>query len=234
MPFIFSVDSSLTKKRDTVIAEVNFTRAEWEHNRKSQFENCRPDWQQLTWFLSIWSEILRICVWINRLLAGLLAVNLMGLSAFAETKGSKTGLPLPRFVSLKSKAVNLRVGPGRQYKVEWLYVSTGLPMEIIEEFDQWRQVRDADGTQGWVFHSLLSGKRTAIVAPWDKQNKNRFISAHKQRDPASDVTAKLQAGVVVVVTDCASGWCGVVVNGVEAYVPQPALWGVYPEENIKS
>ena len=79
-----------------------------------------------------------------------------------------SGLPLPRFVSLKSGRVNSRIGPGVNYSVDWLYLKPGLPMEIIQEYDNWRRVRDADGSEGWINQSLLSGRRTAIAAPWQK------------------------------------------------------------------
>ena len=94
---------------------------------------------------------------------------IFGLTAtFAQAQATKgpTGLPLPRFVSLKSRKVNLRVGPGQDYATSWLYLKPGLPVEIIQEYDNWRRIRDADGTEGWVFHSLLSGERSAIAAPW--------------------------------------------------------------------
>ena len=72
-----------------------------------------------------------------------------------------TGLPLPRFVSLKSNNVNVRRGPGQDYDVVFTFVRAGLPVEITDEFENWRKIRDSDGSEGWVFHSLLSGKRTA-------------------------------------------------------------------------
>ena len=90
----------------------------------------------------------------------------------ASKKGRETGLPIPRFVSLKAKAVNLRVGPGKKYAIEWHYKKRGLPVEVIQEFDRWRRVRDADGATGWVLHSLLSAKRTAVIAPWDHHVAN--------------------------------------------------------------
>ena len=77
-----------------------------------------------------------------------------------------SGLPLPRFVSLKSGRVNSRIGPGVNYAVDWMYLKPGLPMEIIQEYDNWRRVRDSDGAEGWINQSLLSGRRTAIAAPW--------------------------------------------------------------------
>ena len=77
-----------------------------------------------------------------------------------------SGLPLPRFVSLKSGRVNSRIGPGVNYAVDWMYLKPGLPMEIIQEYDNWRRVRDSDGSEGWINQSLLSGRRTGIAAPW--------------------------------------------------------------------
>ena len=65
------------------------------------------------------------------------------------TRGG-SGLPLPRFVSLKSGRVNSRIGPGLAYAVDWMYMKPGLPMEIIQEYDNWRRVRDSDGAEGWI------------------------------------------------------------------------------------
>ena len=77
-----------------------------------------------------------------------------------------TGLPLPRFVSLKSGTVNVRRGPGQDYDLLFTFVRPGLPVEITQEFDTWRKIRDSEGDEGWVYHSLLSGERTALVSPW--------------------------------------------------------------------
>ena len=88
--------------------------------------------------------------------------------AAAQDPARGTGLPLPRFVSLKSDDVNVRRGPGQEYDVAFTFVRAGLPVEITQEFDNWRKIRNSEGAEGWVFHSLLSGKRTALVAPWDK------------------------------------------------------------------
>jgi len=73
-----------------------------------------------------------------------------------------SGLPLPRFVSLKSGTVNVRKGPDQNlYPVSWIYKKRGLPVEIFAESDNWRRIRDSHGNIGWVNQSLLSGKRTA-------------------------------------------------------------------------
>ena len=79
--------------------------------------------------------------------------------AFAQAAKGASGLPLPRFVSLKSKSVNLRVGPSVDYAIAWRYMRPGVPVEIIQEYDNWRRIRDADGAEGWVNQALLSGDR---------------------------------------------------------------------------
>src|SRR5215468_3195893 len=83
--------------------------------------------------------------------------------------GPKSGLPVPRFVSLKPDRVNVHGGPSRDHDVVFVYTRAGLPVEITAESDNWRRIRDWEGSEGWVYHSLLSGKRTAVIQPKDKQ-----------------------------------------------------------------
>ena len=85
------------------------------------------------------------------------------LQPSSQPAGTASGLPVPRFVSLKSDKVNMHIGPAKTYEVKWLYQRAGLPVEITAEFETWRRIRDADGTEGWVYHSLLSGRRTGMV-----------------------------------------------------------------------
>ncbi len=112
--------------------------------------------------------------------------------ATAGTTLGASGLPVPRFVSLKPARVNLRVGPGRDYAVSWLFMKSGLPVEIIQEYDNWRRIRDADGTEGWVYQSLLSGKRTAITAPWLKNNEGSMITMHREPTDTSGLAAEIE------------------------------------------
>ena len=79
------------------------------------------------------------------------------------TTARPAGLPVPRFVSLKADRVNVRGGPDKDHDVSWIYTRVGWPVEITAEFENWRRIRDSDGSEGWVYHSLLSGKRTAAV-----------------------------------------------------------------------
>lgn len=142
-----------------------------------------------------------------------------------------SGLPLPRFVSLKAERVNMRVGPGRNYKVEWLYLKRGLPMEVIQEFDNWRKVRDSEGNEGWMLHSLLSGRRTAIVAPWEK-GSSRLIEMRDNPSAQAALSARVEPGVVARVSECRETFCLVEAETVKGYVARTDLWGVYPDETI--
>ena len=145
--------------------------------------------------------------------------------------GAVTGLPVPRYVSLKSDRVNLREGPSKEHRTRWVYQRACLPVEIVAEFETWRRVRDADGAEGWVLHSLLSGRRTALVAPWSK-TKNETFALRASADEGSAEIAKLQPGVIANVANCANAWCKVGIGKVEGYVRQERLWGVYPNEKV--
>lgn len=144
----------------------------------------------------------------------------------------KSGLPLPRFVSLKSAKVNSRIGPGVTYAVDWRYLKAGLPMEIIQEYDNWRRVRDSDGAEGWINQSLLSAKRTAIAAPWQKGKKAQITLLEDARDKAA-VVAIVEPGVVGQIQTCNGEWCEVTFAGHSGWVKQDLLWGAYPGETIE-
>jgi SH3-like domain-containing protein len=151
--------------------------------------------------------------------------------ASTESAGTYSKLPLPRFVSLKSARVNLRVGPGKDYAVSWLYLKPGLPVEVVQEYELWRRVRDSEGSEGWVYHSLLSGERTAIAAPW-LAGKSATIDLRRSASDDSGLIAQMEPGVVTKVKECGLGWCEVEVANRDGYVRQHEIWGVYPDERF--
>ena len=148
-----------------------------------------------------------------------------------QPAGTASGLPVPRFVSLKSDKVNMHIGPAKTYEVKWLYQRAGLPVEITAEFETWRRIRDADGTEGWVYHSLLSGRRTGMVTT---KVTDELVPLYDKPDAGGAVTAKLERGVITTVKRCTGeGWCLVSGRGFEGYVQQVRLWGVYPNEKVE-
>jgi SH3-like domain-containing protein len=151
-----------------------------------------------------------------------------GFSA-KDSGATSSGLPVPRYVSLKSDHVNVRAGPTKDNDVAWIFTRSGLPVEITAEFENWRRVRDSEGSEGWVYHSLLSGRRTAVIT---MKTKDELASLHESADQSSAVAARLQAGVVAQVKHCAAGWCRVTGNGFDGWIEQQRLWGVYADEKV--
>ncbi|MBK5197150.1 MAG: SH3 domain-containing protein [Methyloceanibacter sp.] len=143
----------------------------------------------------------------------------------------KTSLPVPRFVSLKSDKVNVRKGPSTDQSIVWVFSRAGLPVEVIAESENWRRVRDSEGADGWVFHSLLSARRTVLITPWSKDQASVLL--YGSASTSSRVVAELQSGVLGNVLTCDGTWCELSVDDYSGYVQQDQLWGVYKGEEIK-
>jgi SH3-like domain-containing protein len=150
------------------------------------------------------------------------------VAATAWNKGRETGLPIPRYVSLKAHRARMRVGPSTIYPTKWIYLKPGLPLEIIDEYGRWRQVRDDAGTTGWMHGALLSGQRTAVVAPWLKTN----AMLRGSPETTASLIAELQPRVLLSLRSCTGMWCSVSVreHSVRGYIRQNMLWGAYPGE----
>lgn len=158
-----------------------------------------------------------------------------GAKAPVASRGAASGLPLPRFVSLKADRVNLRAGPGTDYPTSWVYRRAGLPVEVISEFEAWRQVRDSEGATGWVLQSLLSGRRTALVTPWDLKPGQQApqLPVRNSDSERARTVAIVEAGVIANVHSCDGRWCSVSIDRFRGYMPQKQLWGVYENEIVK-
>jgi SH3-like domain-containing protein len=163
-------------------------------------------------------------------LAALLALGGAAMAAPAGGDAASSGLPVPRFVSIKADRVNVRGGPDKDHDVTLIYTRVGWPVEITAEFENWRRIRDSDGAEGWVYHSLLSGKRMATV---QLKSKTDLAPLHEEPDPQSPVTARLQVGVLGTIKRCTGTWCQIAGDGYEGWVEQNSLWGVYPDEKIE-
>jgi SH3-like domain-containing protein len=139
-----------------------------------------------------------------------------------EAKGS-SGLPLPRFASLRSGEVNLRTGPGTRYPIEWVLVRKGMPLEITAEYDVWRRVRDWEGTEGWVHKSSLTGKRGGVITGAQRDLR--------ESDKASSPTlAHLESGAMGEVLSCAPEWCRARFGDIKGYLRKNEFWGAYANE----
>ncbi len=144
--------------------------------------------------------------------------------------GTASGLPIPRFVSLKSDRVNVRAGPNKDQEVRWVYTRAAMPVEITAEFENWRRIRDWEGAEGWVYHSLLSGRRSAVVVPKSKQD---LVPIYQNSDSKGEVVARLQSGVLGALKSCSGSWCHISGKEFDGWIQQERIWGAYPNEKIE-
>jgi SH3-like domain-containing protein len=133
-----------------------------------------------------------------------------------------------RFGSLRSRLVNMHVGPGMQYPIIWQFVQSGLPVEVVGEFEHWRQIKDVSGSKGWVHKSLLCGKRTVYVV------RDQEV-LRKAPDSASPPVAYLQKGIVGKVLTLQGGWCFIQVSHAnvghyKGWVERKHVFGLYAHE----
>ncbi|HEU5046292.1 MAG TPA: SH3 domain-containing protein [Rickettsiales bacterium] len=134
-------------------------------------------------------------------------------------------LPVPRFASLKSDEVNMRVGPGVRYNINWVYRHEGLPVEITREFGEWRKIRDADGTSGWVHKQMLQGKRTMIIT-------QKIGILRKSPDMAGVPVLKAEHNVTGKLLSCESDWCKVQISDRKGWIRKGDIWGAFKDEKF--
>lgn len=144
----------------------------------------------------------------------------------AAPEGS--GQPLPRFVSLRTGEVNMRIGPGEQYPIDWVYQRAGMPVEVVAEYYAWRRVRDWRGTEGWIHTSMLSGRRAMVVS-------GEVRSLKAEPDPRAPSVAKLEPGVIGRLLECPrqSVWCRVEIEGIRGWLRRGEFWGAYETESLE-
>ncbi len=123
-----------------------------------------------------------------------------------------------QFVSLKSSKINMRVGPGDEFPISWVFLRAGLPMQLIAEFQQWRKVRYFDNTEGWMHKNMISGRNTAIVT---KDNALLY-----KKDSESCPIARVEKNVIVKVLEKRNNWIKVDINKLKGWIPKDNLWGI--------
>ncbi len=148
------------------------------------------------------------------------------VAAAAPASAADKALPVPRFVALRSDKVNVRTGPGDQYPIDWVYQRKDLPVEIVAEFQNWRKIRDADGTVGWVHERMVTGRRSVVV-------RGQVRALHDEPKPESATVARVEPGVIAKLLQCEPLWCRIEASGVAGWLRRDEIWGVYPNETIQ-
>ena len=147
----------------------------------------------------------------------------ISFNSYGKT-GSVTGLDIPRFVSLKSNDVNLRVGPSTNYPIRLKYITQNFPVEIIDEFDVWRQARDHNGTIGWLHKSLIKGERYILTGYKNEKEINLY------NRPNGKIIGIIKKNNILDLEICLINWCKVSQNKIKGWLLKKNVWGVYDFE----
>lgn len=137
-----------------------------------------------------------------------------------------SGLPVPRFVSLKYDEANVRVGPGKRYPIHYVYKRVHLPVKIVEEFAHWRKIADYEGSSGWVHKGAIDGTRTAIIL-------DKTQNLYADTDAASKTVLRAQPRVIGYLKRCEPDWCQLEIQGRKGWIRKADIWGAGREEVFK-
>lgn len=164
-----------------------------------------------------------------RFLSRLMLLIIVAAMLFSEAwAGETSGLPLPRFVTLRSDEVNVRTGPGVRYPIDWIYSRKDLPVEVVAEFEAWRKIRDWQGTEGWVHQSMLSGRRMMVVI-----GQQRVLRSSDSE--SAQTVALVDPGVLGRLLQCprSRDFCRVEINQMQGWLRRDEIWGIYKGEWIE-
>ena len=151
---------------------------------------------------------------------------LLALALITGAAAADTVVAVQRYVTLRAAEVNLRAGPGEQYPIQWVYRRKGLPVQVIGKSDVWRKIRDWQGTEGWVHERMLTGIRGVIV-------RGTVRPLHSDPDPASDIVARAEPGVIAKLLECRGAWCRVETGDIKGWLGRNEVWGVDPDEEVR-
>lgn len=155
----------------------------------------------------------------QQVMAGVAAlVLLVGSLAPGAAQAAGDETDGPYWVSLRSQPANLRVGPGREYRISWVYVRTGLPLKVLRTIGGWKLVEDMDGARGWMLSHFLVRARTATI-------KGGVAEIRENADGSGRLLWRAEPGVTGKLDDCGPAWCKIDINGRRGHVAKAAIWG---------
>jgi SH3-like domain-containing protein len=166
----------------------------------------------------------RLILWAIALTLMLSMPSATPFAAETETEvGTVTKLPIPRYVSLRSSKINVRRGPGLDYRKDWVFKRAGWPVKIVDEYGDWRRIVDKDEATGWVFHAMLTGRRTVLIT-------GDTVFFRKKPRVTAEATAGAERGVIAKLRQCEQEWCEVEQDGHRGWVLKRDVWGVEADE----
>jgi SH3-like domain-containing protein len=163
----------------------------------------------------------------RRLLKGMAAALLAATSLSCTVQAAPqraerptpSGMPVPRYVSLKFNKVNARAGPGDDHRLLWVYKARGLPLQIIAETSEWRRICDPQGQTAWIHKRTTDGRRTVM------NTLPTPVELFRRPKAAARPAAYLNSRATAALDRCDKGWCKVHLDGASGWVREGALWG---------
>jgi SH3-like domain-containing protein len=126
-------------------------------------------------------------------------------------------------VSIADEDINMRSGPGTQHEVLWK-LGTGFPVEVLKANGEWLQVKDFEGSTGWIKKNTTQ-KTPHMIVTANKGTKKQ-IDVRNEPSPKGKVVARANYGVVFKTLEKKGGWIKVE-HGKEVtgWVESKLLWG---------
>jgi SH3-like domain-containing protein len=127
-------------------------------------------------------------------------------------------------VSVVGDDTGLRAGPGTGFEILWK-LDAGFPLELISARGDWLQVRDFEGSRGWVRKNTTQ-KAAFVIVKANKGTKGQ-INVRKEPGQSADIVAHAGYGVVFKVLQRQDGWVKVAHDrGVTGWIDGRLLWGL--------
>ena len=133
-------------------------------------------------------------------------------------RDTPSGLPVPRFVSLRGPEDYCRIGPSWEHDIRYTYQRAGLPVMVIAESrDNWRKIRDSAGDECWAYRSRLTNLSHLLA-------RSDVTLRRAPRDDA-DARGTISDGVLAKIVRVRKGWALVDADDVRGWAPLGDFWG---------
>jgi len=121
------------------------------------------------------------------------------------------------FLMLKNDKVNVRYGPSFDYPIKFIYKKNKLPLQIIDQKENFRKILDHKKNSGWIHISQLRKSKSLIAT----SKKILFKKPTKFSKPI----AKIEKGRLLIVRKCIKSWCNIETEEFSGWIDKNNIWG---------